>query len=124
MAFKRALWHSGLKYRQTCKTCNTLIEYDDTQLDFRPWYADGFVYCPKCKTPLRHSEGFAVDENGNYLSQVQTVSAPATPNYNQNAPANQGGEIDEGIAYCPKCGKQYKVGDTNFCTNCGNKLTD
>ena len=48
MAFKRALWHSGLTYQQTCYHCRTLVRYTDYNLDFRPWYPDGFVYCPNC----------------------------------------------------------------------------
>ena len=61
MAFKRAAWHSGLTYEQTCPQCKTVVKYKDTILDFRPWYADGFVYCPTCKKPLRHKEIYAID---------------------------------------------------------------
>ena len=39
MAFKRALWHSGLTYKLTCNKCQTVIQYTDDKLDFRPWYA-------------------------------------------------------------------------------------
>ena len=63
MAFKRALWHSGLTYKQTCPKCHTVIQYQDDKLDFRPWYADGFIYCATCRSPLRHSEAFAIDAN-------------------------------------------------------------
>ena len=59
--FKRAEWHSGLTYRQTCRECNTVVEYTDHKLGFRPWFPDGFVYCPKCETPLRHNEEYAID---------------------------------------------------------------
>ena len=61
MGFKRAAWHSGLTYQQTCEYCKTIIQYTDYSLDFRPWYADGFVYCPRCKKPLRHNENYAID---------------------------------------------------------------
>ena len=63
MGYARAKWHSGLTYRQVCSKCNTTIEYTDEKLGFRYWFPDGFVYCPnrKCKTPLRHSEEFAID---------------------------------------------------------------
>ena len=46
MAYKRAEWRSGLTYMATCDTCKTVMKYMDDKLDFRPWYADGFVYCP------------------------------------------------------------------------------
>ena len=64
MAFKRALWHSGLTYQQTCRTCREVVTYMDNALDFRPWFPDGFVYCPKCKTPLRHNEAYAINAPG------------------------------------------------------------
>ena len=78
MAFKRALWHSGLTYKLTCNKCQTVIQYTDDKLDFRPWYADGFVYCPKCRTPLRHNESFAIDENGNYINTAPAAAPAAT----------------------------------------------
>ena len=61
MGYQRAGWHSGLTYHQECYECKTPVDYNDYQLGFRPWFADGFVYCPKCKTPLRHNEKYAVD---------------------------------------------------------------
>ena len=113
MAFKRALWHSGLKYRNTCRTCQTIVEYDDYKLDFRPWYPDGFVYCPKCKTPLRHSEMLAVDESGNFIR----VNVVAREQSNQNVPS------DGTFAYCSNCGQKYTIGKDKFCSNCGKELT-
>ena len=135
MAFQRALWHSGLTYKQTCPKCHTVIQYTDEQLDFRPWYADGFVYCATCRSPLRHNEAYAVDENGNYLrtttpGNVAAPAAPAAPvaavpvaaaapatSASPEAPAAAGA-----VAYCKNCGRQYIVGDANFCNGCGNKL--
>ena len=82
MAYKRAQWRSGLIYQQTCETCKTTIRYTDEKLDFRPWYADGFVYCPNCKTPLRHNEDYAVDQNGNYIKPIEVVKiAGISDNY-------------------------------------------
>ena len=78
MAFQRALWHSGLTYKQTCPKCHTVIQYQDDKLDFRPWYADGFVYCATCRAPLRHNEAFAIDADGNYLNTTPP-SAPVAP---------------------------------------------
>jgi len=135
MAFQRALWHSGLTYKQTCPKCHTVIQYTDEQLDFRPWYADGFVYCATCRSPLRHNEAYAIDENGNYLKTTPpgNVAAPAAPaapvaavpvaaaapatSASPEAPAAAGA-----VAYCKNCGRQYIVGDANFCNGCGNKL--
>ena len=135
MAFQRALWHSGLTYKQTCPKCHTVIQYTDEQLDFRPWYTDGFVYCATCRSPLRHNEAYAVDENGNYLrttpqGNVAAPAAPAAPvaavpvaaaapatSASPEAPAAAGA-----VAYCKNCGRQYIVGDANFCNGCGNKL--
>ena len=59
--FKRANWHSGLTYKQTCNQCNTTIKYTDKHLGYRPWFPNGFVYCPTCKKPLRHNESYAIE---------------------------------------------------------------
>ena len=96
MGYQRANWHSGLTYRQTCEQCKTTVQYQDYQLGFRPWYADGFVYCPTCKKPLRHNENCAI----NAPHAPQTVSTRA--------------------AFCGKCGKAFGVED-NFCSHCGTK---
>ncbi len=91
--FKRALWRSGLTYRQTCDLCKTTLQYTDELLDFRPWFADGFVYCPTCQKPLRHKEIYAI--NGS------------------NTPPPHAG-------YCIHCGKAFHPGDV-FCAGCGKK---
>lgn len=113
MAFKRALWHSGLNYQQQCRTCRSMVRYTDFCLDFRPWYPDGFVYCPKCKTPLRHNEGYAINEDGTpyYQQPFQPMpQQPVTPN------------IEGPVAYCTNCGKSYTPGQAHFCSGCGHKL--
>lgn len=106
MGFKRATWHSGLTYQVTCEGCGTAMRYTDYSLDFRPWFADGFVYCPQCKRPVRHSEHYAIDADGNYTNPM-----PERPAQPANA---------TGVGYCTKCGKQFNVGD-NFCSGCGTK---
>ena len=123
MAFKRALWHSGLTYKQTCPKCHTVIQYQDDKLDFRPWYADGFIYCATCRSPLRHSEAFAIDANGNYVKTAAPAApvAPAAP----AAPAAPvaAAPIEAGsTAYCKNCGRPYIVGEAKFCNGCGNKI--
>ena len=94
--FKRANWHSGLTYRQKCDQCNNLVEYTDKSLDFRPWYADGFVYCPVCKKPLRHNEKYAINQ----------------PNEENTA----FGESN----FCNLCGNKFGEND-KFCSQCGAK---
>ena len=105
MAYQRASWHSGLTYIQTCEKCKTRVSYKDDALDFRPWYADGFVYCPTCKTPLRHNEKYAVD---------QPAPAPAP------APAEPAAPVVGGAQFCSGCGRAFGEGE-NFCPNCGKK---
>ena len=125
MAFQRAQWHSGLTYRQTCRNCSKIVEYTDYSLDFRPWYADGFVYCPNCKTPLRHNENLAIDaptpaeqeepikvEEPAKVTVVADV-APEVVDTASEAPAAGG--------FCTQCGKKSNPGD-RFCAGCGSKL--
>jgi endogenous inhibitor of DNA gyrase (YacG/DUF329 family) len=76
MAYSRAQWRSGLTYQQICETCKTTVSYTDHKLDFRPWYADGFVDCPTCGSHLRHNENYALPVSG-----APGVAAP------QQAPA-------------------------------------
>ncbi len=104
--FKRATWHSGLTYKQTCDSCSSTVEYTDHSLDFRPWFADGFVYCPKCKKPLRHRESYAINE--------EARPAPEHFVLHQNVPVN------ETSGFCTQCGKPLRPGDI-FCPGCGTK---
>ncbi len=52
LGYRRADWKSVLIYRQTCEQCKVVVAYKDTNLGYRPWFADGFVYCPVCKNLL------------------------------------------------------------------------
>ena len=147
MAFQRALWHSGLTYQQICCNCHALIHYTDENLDFRPWFPDGFVYCPKCREPLRHSETFALNANGQPANVTppgkspmppvtplaggpRRTPIPAAPVAGDPIPANlvpvaqtpASGTVGNEIAFCSKCGRQYTNGENNFCYSCGNKL--
>ena len=83
MGYKRAEWHSGLTYHQDCYECNTPIDYTDHKLGFRPWFADGFVYCPKCRTPLRHREEYAINQQpvvtNTPAAQAPVWEQPAAP---------------------------------------------
>ena len=102
--FKRAEWKSGLTYRQTCENCRTEITYMDDRLDFRPWYADGFIYCPSCQTPLRHSERYAID-------------GPAKP---VAVDLTTGSAVHADTAFCTQCGTKFQDSD-KFCRKCGTK---
>ena len=105
--FKRAEWSSGLTYKQTCEQCRTEFTYKDDVLDFRPWYADGFVYCPKCRKPLRHNENYAIDAPVGSSSVRIVDSEPA---------GNSAGTS----AFCSQCGAKFRDSD-RFCSHCGAK---
>lgn len=107
MAFQRAQWHSGLTYQQTCENCKTVFQYTDYSLDFRPWYADGYVDCPTCKRHLRHNEKFAM--NAPESAPVVNVEEPV---------AQEIGKGEE--VFCPNCGNKYGEGH-RFCSMCGAK---
>ncbi len=100
MAFERANWHSGLTYKQTCSSCRAIVMYKDDALDFRPWYADGFVSCPRCGSALRHSEAFAVGR-----TQIVGQAAEST---------------QRKASFCTNCGKAFAENDV-FCSGCGKK---
>lgn len=103
MGFARARWHSGLTYKQTCDQCKTTVTYTDHNLDYRPWFADGFVYCPVCKKPLRHNENYAINN-------PQPKAEPTTP-------SSTNGEL---ATFCNQCGHKFNDGDV-FCCKCGTK---
>ena len=94
-AFKRAEWKSGLTYFRTCDQCKISFTYMDDKLDFRPWFPDGFVYCPSCKKPLRHNEDYATN------NVTQTVDNPIATFCSQC-----GYKFDEADRFCPQCGKK------------------
>ena len=106
--FKRADWHSGLTYRVVCEHCKAEVTYQDNILDFRPWYADGFIYCPRCNQPIRHSERYAI--NAMQDCAVDLTTEPFTP-------AESNGEES---VFCANCGKKFQDGD-RFCSGCGSK---
>jgi predicted amidophosphoribosyltransferase len=95
--FKRANWHSGLTYKNVCPSCQTEVEYKDDKLGFRPWFPDGFVYCPTCEKPLRHNENLAIDAG----EKPKPVSKKDLP-------------------VCKKCGK-ILLPEDKFCSQCGTQ---
>lgn len=126
MGYQRSTWHSGLTYQQTCENCNTQVTYMDNKLGFRPWYPDGFVYCPTCNTPLRHNENYAI--NRPQEPKVVDITPPVVHNVPAAAPAETPepapapAAAPTGVAdkFCTKCGRAFS-GDENFCPACGNK---
>ena len=44
-----------LVFHIKCEYCLCEIDYEQEDLDFRPWYPKGFIYSPKCHKPLRHN---------------------------------------------------------------------
>lgn len=42
------------KFKIQCEYCGCIFEYEKEDLQYRPWYRHGFIYCPKCGKPLRH----------------------------------------------------------------------
>ena len=106
--FKRAEWKSGLTYRQTCSKCKTIITYTDDILDFRPWYADGFIYCPNCHEVLRHAEGYAINSPSMNYTTPSADDVAVSAN-NASLPA-----------FCTQCGKKFDEAD-RFCSQCGAK---
>ena len=132
MSFKRAYWTSGYTYLLQCPYCRTNIKYTDRSLDFRPWYPNGFVYCPGCRKPLRHNEIYAVDANGNpvyktqqeadqavYIGYARTAGGQANHGGYQTPP---GPEAANPVRYCAKCGHPYHPGMDHFCAGCGERL--
>ncbi len=145
MAFKRALWSSGYTYQVVCPACGMAFSYNDRQLDFRPWYPNGYIYCPRCRKPFRHSEIYAVHPDGTrvYNTVAEAEQAinngyynmlgvnqppaqayqppvqPAQPSYQQPVPPVQ---MQQGESFCSKCGRAYRAGVDHFCSGCGNKL--
>ena len=141
MGYKRAEWHSGLTYQQTCENCKTIVQYTDYSLDFRPWYADGFVYCPRCRTPMRHNEQYAIDaappaEPVKIPVPNQAPAAPANVPAYTVTPSEQAQNVYEPVsepvpapapapapalpAFCTACGNKFAPED-RFCPMCGNK---
>ena len=119
MGYKRAAWHSGLTYQQTCTHCRTLVRYNDYSLGFRAWYPDGFVYCPRCKAPMRHNELYAIRPDGTpvYPQPVQQpYDQPSGQKYDQ-PPVNQPVK-----AFCTYCGEAYLKGVDRFCGKCGSRV--
>ena len=110
MGYQRARWHSGLTYMQICEECKETVTYTDHALDYRPWYPDGYVDCPRCRTHLRHNEKYALGPDGK-------------PQFT-GEPEEASKEIASGdgftAAFCHSCGTKFGEGH-RFCAQCGTK---
>ena len=102
MGYKRAEWRSGLRYKQTCDMCKTTVIYMDNSLGFRPWFPDGFVYCPTCQKPLRHNEIYAIDKPQPKTIDLSHLNNPYTHPF----------------GFCNFCGNPF-LEESNFCPHCG-----
>ncbi len=112
MGYHRKNYHSGLVYQQKCELCNTVVRYTDKILGFRPRYADGFVCCPKCEKPLRHSERYAINpDTGEYLN------APTVVTKQEGAKKREGASLAK---FCSECGRKFEEGE-KFCPECGKR---
>lgn len=49
-------------YKVKCEYCGAVVEYTRADMGWRPWFPKGYVYCPKCKKPLRHSEDNKIEK--------------------------------------------------------------
>lgn len=123
MAFKRALWTSGLTYRITCPNCRTVTDYTDKQLDFRPWFPDGFIYCPRCKKPLRHNEIYAIDRGGEPVyDNLAEARQSIKDGYYSAIGVDPQAAAPSGRGFCTECGREYVRGRDRFCSGCGKRL--
>ena len=123
MAFKRALWSSGYTYQISCPYCGTSFQYTDRQLDFRPWYPNGFIYCQRCRKPLRHHEIHAIHPDGTPVySSIAEAEQAVYAGFAGTQPYAQPAQPQASASYCTKCGRPYNAGTDHFCSGCGNKL--
>ena len=128
MAFKRALWTSGYTYQLTCPYCGELFAYTDRELDYRAWYPNGFIYCHRCRRPLRHNEIYAVYPDGSRVYQTaaeaqQAINTGYYSAFGVNAPPVRPMRTQQPTeSYCQQCGRRYVNGRDHFCSGCGQKL--
>ncbi len=107
MSYQREQWHSGLTYQQICDNCKNTVNYTDHSLGFRPWYPDGYVDCPVCKSHLRHNENYA-------------INAPTRSNIVIAENSNIQNVTSLKAEFCPRCGTKFGEGHL-FCCKCGTK---
>lgn len=62
------------KFKAKCEYCMTVFTYHLSNLGYRSWYPHGFVYCPMCRKPLRHSPDLLFEEYDLHLNQDGSYS--------------------------------------------------
>lgn len=61
-----------------CEYCYFEFDYHTYDLGHRAWYPHGFIYCPRCKKPIRHRLEYEVIKNP-ISPQMYNQSAYAAP---------------------------------------------
>ena len=46
---------AGELFTARCEKCGLAFDYQCSDLSFSAWYKDGYVECPRCRQPVRHS---------------------------------------------------------------------
>ena len=67
------------KFHCRCEYCYFEFDYHTYDLGHRAWYPHGFVYCPRCKKPLRHRLEYEVINNPVYAQQYNQAVPVAAP---------------------------------------------
>lgn len=68
------------KFHCRCEYCYYEFDYHTYDLGHRAWYPHGFVYCPRCKKPIRHRLEYEVIMNPGYAQPYQQpAAAPVAP---------------------------------------------
>lgn len=67
------------KFHCRCEYCYFEFDYHTYDLGHRAWYPHGFIYCPRCKKPIRHRLEYEVINNPVYAQQYNQAPVPAAP---------------------------------------------
>lgn len=67
------------KFHCRCEYCYFEFDYHTYDLGHRAWYPHGFIYCPRCKKPIRHRLEYEVINNPVYAQMYNQSQAPAVP---------------------------------------------
>lgn len=67
------------KFHCRCEYCYFEFDYHTYDLGHRAWYPHGFIYCPRCKKPIRHRLEYEVINNPVYAQQYNQAVPVAAP---------------------------------------------
>ena len=65
------------KFHCRCEYCYFEFDYHTYDLGHRAWYPHGFIYCPRCKKPIRHRLEYEVIQNPVYAQMYNQTAASA-----------------------------------------------